>query len=101
MEINIKILGSDICLPIESCLRIKSDQETPFDLLLEMGFVSSYVTTIDVEIFSVIGNMLRFIRMFLSTFIKPNMTVIIQLLSRQSRLHIWKRLFHFQATFTC
>jgi len=47
--------GSDICLPIESCLRIKSDQETPFDLLLEMGFVSSYVTTIDVEIFSVIA----------------------------------------------
>ena len=61
LEIKIKILGSDICLPIESCLRIKSDQETPFDLLLEMGFVSSYVTTIDVEIFSVIGNMLRFI----------------------------------------
>jgi len=47
--------GADICLPIESCLRIKSDQETPFDLLLEMGFVSSYVTTIDVEIFSVIA----------------------------------------------
>jgi len=47
--------GSDICLPIESCLRIKSDQETPFDLLLEMGFVSSYVTTMDVEIFSVIA----------------------------------------------
>ena len=40
-------------------------------------------------------------RMFLLTFIKLNMTVIIQLLSRQSRLHIWKRLFHFQATFTC
>merc|ERR1711962_1832409 len=47
--------GSDICLPIESCLRIQPDQKVDFDLLLEMGFVSSYVTTVDVEIFSVIA----------------------------------------------